>query len=89
MFLVNDKASFMKSVSFEQRHHVGFFNEVKLPVITNEEPKQIELFNWGLIPFWVIDEKTANKIREKTANARGESIFDKPSFRNSAKKNVV
>lgn len=64
-------ASFDRSESFKQRHHVGFYDQVKLPVITNYEPEQIKLFNWGLIPFWVKDEKTANVIREKTANARG------------------
>lgn len=40
---------------------------------------------WGLIPNWVKDLDTANKIRNKTINARGESIFEKPSFKNSAR----
>jgi putative SOS response-associated peptidase YedK len=80
------KIPFKKSAPFEQRHHVGFYDQVKLPVITNEEPKQINLFDWGLIPFWVKDETSANQIREKTANARSETIFEKPSFRCSAQK---
>jgi len=53
-------------------------------VITNENPKQIQLFTWGLIPFWVKDKKTAEEIRLKTMNARSESIFEKPSFRHAA-----
>jgi len=70
--------------NFEKRYHVGAFENVKLPVITNENPKQVDLFNWGLIPFWIKDEKAANEIKERTVNARSETIFEKPSFRNSA-----
>lgn len=71
---------------FERRYHVGAFENIKLPVITNEKPKQVQLFNWGLIPFWVKDEKSAKEIKEKTVNARAESIFEKPAFRSSAEK---
>ncbi len=70
--------------NFERRYHVGAFENVKLPVITNENPKQVDLFNWGLIPFWIKDEKTANELKERTVNARSETIFEKPAFRSSA-----
>jgi putative SOS response-associated peptidase YedK len=70
--------------NFEKRYHVGAFENVKLPVITNENPEQVDLFNWGLIPFWIKDEKAANEIKERTVNARSETIFEKPAFRNSA-----
>jgi putative SOS response-associated peptidase YedK len=69
---------------FEKRYHVGAFDNIKLPVITNENPKQVDLFNWGLIPFWVKDEKTASDISQRTINARSETIFEKPAFRSSA-----
>lgn len=72
--------------SFQRRYHVGAFENVKLPVITNENPKQVDLFNWGLIPFWVKNEKSANDIKERTVNARSETIFEKPAFRGSAGK---
>jgi putative SOS response-associated peptidase YedK len=80
------KATFKKNENFERKYHVDAFNNPKLPVITNENPKQIDLFYWGLIPFWVKDQKNAEEIRQKTANARAESIFEKPSYRISAKK---
>ena len=80
------KATFKKNETFERKYHVDAFNNPKLPVITNENPKQIDLFYWGLIPFWVKDQKNAEEIRQKTANARAESIFEKPSYRNSAEK---
>jgi len=52
--------------------------------VRNEDPKQVKLFNWGLIPFWVKDEKTATDIKQRTVNARSETIFEKPAFRGSA-----
>jgi len=77
-------ASFPENVSFKRQYHVSSFDLPKLPVITNENPKQIQLFSWGLIPFWVKDMKAAGEMRLKTMNARAESIYEKPSFRNAA-----
>ena len=41
----------------------------------------MQVYNWGLIPFWVKNDNDAAQIRTKTYNARAESIFQKPSFR--------
>jgi putative SOS response-associated peptidase YedK len=62
------------------------FNHPDIPVITNMSPDQIQLFGWGLIPFWVKDPVQAVDLSKKTLNARGEEIFQKPSFRNAAQK---
>lgn len=62
------------------------FNHPDIPVITNEQPGSLQLYNWGLIPFWVKDPKQAVEMSNRTLNARGEEIFGKPSFRNSAEK---
>jgi len=51
----------------------------KLAVITNEEPRRLSYFRWGLIPFWAKDEKIGSKM----INARAESIEEKPSYRNA------
>jgi len=83
--LLEKKFQAKLKMKFERKFHVSGFDFPKLPVITNEEPKQIDLFHWGLIPFWIKDEKTATEIRQRTANARCETIFEKPSFRQSAK----
>jgi len=40
---------------------------------------------WGLIPAWVRDTAKKAQLWNATLNARGESIFEKPSFRDSAK----
>jgi putative SOS response-associated peptidase YedK len=69
-----------------RQYHASSFDLPKLPVITSDNPKQIQLFTWGLIPFWVKDEKNANELRLKTMNARAEELFEKPSFRDAAQK---
>lgn len=73
---------FSKDVS---RYYATGFEHPDLPVITNEDPHKLQTFSWGLIPFWVKDPKQAITLSNKTLNARGEEMFEKPSFRNSAK----
>lgn len=68
---------------YRAAYHVSAFSIPEVPVITNDNTTSIQLLNWGLIPFWVKDEKTAKSIRMKTFNARAETIFEKPSFKHS------
>jgi putative SOS response-associated peptidase YedK len=77
-------ASFLDPI-FERIYHVSAFSYPKLPVISNDDPSKIQLFTWGLIPFWVKDEEAARKIREQTLNAKAETVTVKPSFRHSIK----
>ncbi|HYD92153.1 MAG TPA: SOS response-associated peptidase [Flavobacterium sp.] len=65
--------------------HASGFEHPDLLVFTAEEPCEPMLFNWGLIPFWVKDMQSAQKIRNNTLNARGETIFEKAAFREAAK----
>ncbi len=46
-------------------------------VITNDEPKKLVLYKWGLLPGWSKDPAMGNKM----INARGESLQEKPAFR--------
>jgi putative SOS response-associated peptidase YedK len=39
---------------------------------------------WGLIPPWTENEERAQQLWNNTIIARGESMFEKPSFRDSA-----
>lgn len=64
-------------------YHVNGFQFPKMPVITNDKPDEIQLFNWGLIPKWVKSETQANEIKSMTLNAKSETIFEKPSFKYS------
>lgn len=58
-----------------------------LPLITTQKPQWILPAHWGLIPSWVRNRDEAEKIRFKTFNARSETLFEKPSFRNPARNN--
>ena len=80
-------ATFKESNSFEPIYHASGFSTPFIPVISNENVNVIECYQWGLIPFWIKDEKAASNIRFRTLNARAETIFDKPSFKHSIIKN--
>lgn len=50
-----------------------------MPVIVWEDgERQLELMRWGLIPLWANDPKIGYKL----INARDDTIFDKPMWRN-------
>jgi len=62
-----------------KQYHVNAFTFPPTPVITRDE--EIQLYDWGLIPFWTKTEEDAKNIRQFTLNARAETLFSKPSFR--------
>lgn len=51
----------------------------KLSVISNENPGELSLYRWGLIPHWAKDISIGNKL----INAKSETILEKPAFKNS------
>lgn len=67
------------------KFYASGFSHPLAPVITDMEPDRIQSFSWGLIPFWVKDNVSAVKMSNQCLNARGETIFEKPAFRDSAK----
>jgi putative SOS response-associated peptidase YedK len=69
---------------FDFRYFYKAFEYPLIPVITGQEPERIQLMHWGLIPSWTRDTEHAMYIRTGTCNARGESLHEKPSFRNAA-----
>lgn len=71
------KAVFENKHSFEPAIYNGFQHPAT-PVITNASPGKIQMYNWGLIPFWAKDDS----IKKNTLNARIETLQEKPSFRN-------
>jgi putative SOS response-associated peptidase YedK len=79
------KAQFLEETEIQPTYYINSFSLPKHPVITNEDKSHFQMFTWGLIPFWVKKQVDADKIRSKTMNARAETLFEKPSFRNSIK----
>lgn len=72
------KATFENGANYSPAIYNGF-QFPKTPVITNAHPEEIQLIQWGLIPFWAKDDS----IKKNTLNARIETIDEKPSFRNA------
>jgi len=54
-----------------------------IPIVRlQESERHFALVRWGLIPSWVKDPNTFALL----LNARGESVIDKPAFRNAMKR---
>lgn len=66
-------------------HYANAFTHPKLVVYTDAAPRDPQLSIWGLIPSWVKDDAHGKQLWNQTLNARGESIFEKPAFRTSAR----
>ncbi|WP_337042049.1 SOS response-associated peptidase [Emticicia sp. 17c] len=65
-------------------YHANAFGFRPWPVITDAEPDTLQAMQWGLIPAWARSHEEAMKLRTNTLNARIETIFEKPSFREAS-----
>ena len=65
-------------------YHASGFSHPELLIYTDETPDYPNVATWGLVPHWVRDEAQLKKLWNNTLNARGETIFEKPSFRDAA-----
>lgn len=55
----------------------------EIPVIRREEDgRHLALLRWGLVPSWAADPSVGARM----INARGESVADKPAFRDALRK---
>ncbi|WP_432710718.1 SOS response-associated peptidase [Pedobacter sp.] len=64
-------------------YHANGYTHPLLPVIANDKQKAIHHFRWGLIPSWVKTLQEGVSLSNQTLNAKSETIFEKPSFRDS------
>jgi putative SOS response-associated peptidase YedK len=65
----------------EPAYNVAPTNAVET-VVTLGEERRLELFRWGLVPFWAKDPAIGNKM----INARAETVATKNAYRRSFKK---
>lgn len=66
-------------------YYANGFAHPRLVVYTDAAPHEPRLSQWGLVPLWVKDAAQKDLLWNQTLNARGESIFEKPAFRTSAR----
>jgi putative SOS response-associated peptidase YedK len=67
--------------NFPPRYNVAPTQPVPI-VRIHEGRRQFALVRWGLIPSWVKDPRSFSLL----INARGESVADKPAFRNAMRR---
>lgn len=66
-------------------HFANAFDHPRLVLYTGDAPREPQLFTWGLVPGWVKGDAQRVELWNRTLNARGETIFDKPAFRAAAR----
>ena len=66
---------------FDFNYFYRAFSNPLIPIIGMEDPTQVKLRSWGLIPAWVNGRTQAEQIRKGTYNARAETLHEKPSFK--------
>lgn len=67
-------------LAFEEEHYlVSGFAHPRLPVIRQGA---ITLSEWGLIPSFAVEERAA-ELQKMTLNARADTIYEKPSYKQS------
>jgi putative SOS response-associated peptidase YedK len=72
---------YLEQPNFPPRYNVAPTQPI--PVVRLfEDKRQYVLMRWGLIPAWVKDPRGFSLL----INARGESVLDKPAFRNAMKR---
>lgn len=78
-------AEIKTDTAYKPHEIVSGFDFPLLPVLTVERPEVFSFMNWGLIPHWAKDEE----IRNKTLNARIETIDEVPSFRDVTEQRCI
>jgi putative SOS response-associated peptidase YedK len=94
----NQKANLVTVAEVFRADHVrsdfaqqkDLFPLAEIPVLRLDDDGDRELVtcSWGLLPFWwkpSAKQKTHKSFQRMTFNARGETVHEKPSFRNAFK----
>jgi putative SOS response-associated peptidase YedK len=66
-------------------NHVSGFDHPKMLIYPSESSFSPKVATWGLVPFWTKNEADKNLIWQKTLNAKAETLFEKPAFKEVAK----
>ena len=67
---------------FKARYNIAPSTKVLIVREDKEHSRIADLYRWGLIPSWAKDPAIGSKL----ANARGETVAEKPSFRSAFKR---
>src|ERR1700687_1437176 len=67
------------AAEFKASYHVCPGREILVVRLDREKKRVARQYRWGLIPHWAKDPSIGNKL----ANARGESLAQRPAFRDA------
>ena len=73
--------------TYAQHYHENGFDFMPSPIVTATKPHELQMFHWGLIPWWTKTEKDGLRLRTQTLNCISEEMYDKPAFKDAAKNN--
>lgn len=71
--------------NFKPHFHENGFDFLPCSIVTVEQSDKLLLYNWGLIPWWTKSLNDGLRLRVQTLNCISEEMYEKPSFRDSAK----
>jgi putative SOS response-associated peptidase YedK len=69
---------------YTPHYHENGFDFLPSPIIAAEDPTQLQMKNWGFIPWWVKSLPDGLRMRTQTLNCISEEMYSKPSFRDAA-----
>lgn len=75
----------MKKYGSGNLYHVSGYDHPAVLIYTKEQPRNPILAFWGLVPDVTKNKFEQMQIWNKTLNARGEEMFEKWSYKDSAK----
>lgn len=70
---------------FEIRYFESGFKFQSSAIVTSDQPGELVMSNWGLIPWWTKTLDKAGEIRARTLNCISEEMEQKPSYRDAVK----
>lgn len=65
------------------RTHINGFDHPPIAAVLDTAPGLLQPVQWGLVPPWARHEAEARTLAARTLNARNDTVFEKPSFRDS------
>jgi putative SOS response-associated peptidase YedK len=80
---IEDTFSAKFKTEWQPLYAIKAFDNGQLPIILNNNTNEIVIANWGLVPSFITAPTEAAIFKTKTINARSETIFEKPSFKNN------
>jgi len=72
-------------LDYDARRAINGFDHSALPVLLNAEADRIQGAIWGFLPFF-IKAPAISETMNKTLNARCETVFSSPMFKQAARK---